>query len=146
MNAFPKDPFQAVSATATLFFAFNFQFNFFPIYKGMKDVTDRKMQFACFTGLLGCAIPYIIVGYLGFAMVGYGVNANFLESIVYSETNPALYFAINIFYLFSLLFAIILLFFGARNNFINIVNILKKKINKRMVKKMNADSGVVTSQ
>ena len=112
----------------------------------MKDVSDKKMQCACFTGLLGCAIPYLIVGYLGFAMAGYGVKANFLESIVYTETNPVLYYTINIFYLFSLLFAIVLLFFGARNNFINIVKIIKKQINKKMHKKVEGESGVVTSQ
>ena len=51
-------------------FAFNFQMNFFPIFKGLKDASDSKMKKACFVGLLMCAVPYLTVGYLGFSMSG----------------------------------------------------------------------------
>ena len=143
MNAFPEDWFQAASATANLVFAFNFQFNFFPIYKGMQDVTDSRMKMACLSGLIGCAVPYLTVGFIGFSMVGIGANANFLESIAYSETNPFLFYVINISYLFTLPFAIVLLFFGARNNFINIVNrIRKKKKKKKASDKLLGTSGM----
>lgn len=114
----------------------------------MKDVTDSKMKMTCLTGLIGCAIPYLIVGFIGFSMVGIGANANFLESIVYSETNPFLFYVINISYLFTLPFAIILLFFGTRNNFINIANRIRKKIKKNKKKesdKLWQDSGMLES-
>lgn len=38
-----------------------------------------------------------------------------------------LFWVVNISYIFSIFFAIVLMFFGSRNNFISIANILKKR-------------------
>lgn len=127
MEPFPRDWFAAASASANIVFAFDFQMNFFPIFKGLKDPTDKKMEKACLVGLIGCAIPYLTVGFIGYSLAGDNSNANFLTSIVYSETNTILYYIVNASYIFSILFAIVLMFFGSRNNFISIVNILRKR-------------------
>jgi amino acid permease len=50
-------------------FIFNFLYNFFPIFKGMRRVNDTKMRKACFYGTLWVAIPYILIGFLGCAII-----------------------------------------------------------------------------
>lgn len=77
MNAFPENWFSAASSAVNIVLAFNFQTNFFPTYKSMKDVNDQKFAKACLLGILGCAIPYLTVGFLGYSLVG-DSNANFL--------------------------------------------------------------------
>ena len=130
MSAFPEDWFAAASAMVNLCFAFNFQMNFFPIFKGLKDPSDSKMAKACFVGLIQCAIPYLTVAFLGYSLAGRDSKANFLESLDYQTTNNFLYLTINFCYIFSILFAIVLMFFGCRNNLISIVNIVRKRRNK----------------
>jgi len=130
MHAFPQNWLKAASAAVTIVLSFNFQTNFFPIYKSMKDVNDKRFAWACFTGILGCAIPYLTVGFLGYALVGDSA-ANFLLSLPYSKIHPILFYMTNISYVFSLLFAIVLMFFSCRNNFINIVKRIIKKIMTR---------------
>ena len=78
MRMFPKDWLDASSAMVNIVFAFNFQMNFFPIFKGLKDPSDSKMQKACFLGLVQCAIPYLTVAFLGYSMAGDDAKANFL--------------------------------------------------------------------
>jgi amino acid permease len=78
MQPFPRDWFGAASAVANIIFAFNFQMNFFPIFKGLKDASDSKMEKACLVGLVGCAVPYLAVGFIGYSMAGDGSKANFL--------------------------------------------------------------------
>ena len=77
MVAFPTNWFKAASAAVNIVFAFDYQMNFFPIYKGMKDVTDKRFEKACLVGIIGCTIPYITVGMLGYSLVG-NSKANFL--------------------------------------------------------------------
>lgn len=127
MEPFPRDWFGAASALANIIFAFNFQMNFFPIFKGLKDASDSKMEKACLVGLICCAVPYLTVGFIGYSMAGDNSKANFLESIPYNDTNVILFYVINASYIFSILFAIVLMFFGCRNNFISIVNILRRR-------------------
>lgn len=44
--------------------------NFFPIYKGLKQPTDHRMEKASLAGLSSCAVIYIIVGLMGYSLVG----------------------------------------------------------------------------
>lgn len=77
MNSFPENWFTAASSAVNIVLAFDFQTNFFPIYKSMKDVNDQKFAKACLLGIIGCAVPYLTVGFLGYSLVG-DSNANFL--------------------------------------------------------------------
>jgi amino acid permease len=44
--------------------------NFFPIYKGLKDPTDNRMRQASLAGLTVTAIIYLIIGLMGYRIVG----------------------------------------------------------------------------
>ena len=70
MKAFPDHGLEAIAAVPTLLLALNYQMNFFPIYKGMKDVTDRKMEKAALAGISFCVFSYLLVGILGYDYVG----------------------------------------------------------------------------
>jgi len=70
MNLFPDNWFSAAAAIPNILLALSFQMNFFPIYKGMKDTNDHKMKLASLTGIGICAISYLIVGILGYSLVG----------------------------------------------------------------------------
>ena len=75
---FPEDWFRAAASVPNILLSITFQNNFFPIYKGMKDVSDKKFLKAGFVGVFSSAITYLIVGILGYSYVGEGVDANFL--------------------------------------------------------------------
>jgi hypothetical protein len=114
-------------------FAYDFLFNFFPIFKGMWRVNDNKMLNACFCGTLWVAIPYVLVGFLGCAVAFYPpgtstkVHEIFLLCLNLDNTSKPAFIIINVSYIFSTCIAIILNFFGCRNNVINIVNIWRKR-------------------
>lgn len=40
--------------------------NFFPVYKGMRDASDKKMSMAALVGTLICSASYLTVGILGY--------------------------------------------------------------------------------
>lgn len=61
-----------------IIFAFDYQMNFFPIYKGLRNATDRKMNKASTVGLASCGISYLVIGVLGYSLAGDKVEANFL--------------------------------------------------------------------
>ena len=127
MEPFPVNVFGAVSAFFNITFAYSYQVNFFPIFKGLHKPTDRRMRYASFIGLLHCGIPYITVGFLGYAMKG-DSEANFFKSLREAQVNKILFFVIVGSFILSLLFSIILYFFSGRNNFISLVSIIRKKV------------------
>lgn len=53
------------------------------------------------------------------------MNANFLESLNYNQTNHVVYFIVHIGFLLSVFFAFPIMFFGCRNNFIALVQLLR---------------------
>lgn len=59
-----------MSALPTLLLAYNWQFNLFPIFKGMEGPTDIKMTYAMFTGYSMASFLYLCVGILGYATYG----------------------------------------------------------------------------
>lgn len=66
MRAFPEDWLSAASAVPNLLLALSYQMNFFPIFKGMKNVTDKKMSMAAAAGISFCVFSYLLVGVLGY--------------------------------------------------------------------------------
>jgi len=63
--------------------AYAFQMNFFPVYKGLKNSSDRKMNIVSLISTLVLGISFVIVGFLGYALTGRDAKANFLNSIDY---------------------------------------------------------------
>lgn len=85
MSMFPDNWFQAAAAVPNVLLALSFQMNLFPIYKGMRNVTDSKMAKATLAGIIFCCISYLVVGIMGYDYVGHKVSANFLESLSYDK-------------------------------------------------------------
>ena len=123
MNMFPNDWFKAASSVPNLMLALSYQVNMFPIYKGMRNVTDKKYALASMAGIAFCISSYLLVGILGFDYAGGDIGANFLNSLSYQKINAGFFFVINICFLLSVFCAFPIMFFGCRNNFIALVKL-----------------------
>ena len=121
---FPPNWFKACAAVPNLMLALSYQVNLFPIYKGMKDVNDKKYGFASLAGITFCIICYILVGLLGYYYSGAEIEANFLSSLKYGKVQDFFYFTINFFFLISVFCAFPIMFFGCRNNFIALIKLV----------------------
>ena len=66
MELFPSDWFGAIASIPNLILALSYQMNFFPVYKGMRDASDKKMALAALVGTLICSASYLIVGIFGY--------------------------------------------------------------------------------
>lgn len=111
-----------------IIFAFEYQTNFFSIYKGLKDSTDKRMRKASIVGILCCGCSYLLIGLIGYSLSGQDVDPNFLKSLPYETTNSILFFTINITFLSSIFCAYPFAFFAGRNNLIAIGNLITKKL------------------
>jgi amino acid permease len=70
MNLFPSDWFAAAAAIPNFLMALTFHINFFPIFKGMKKSNDHRMKMASLVGLTICAAWYLLIGILGYSLIG----------------------------------------------------------------------------
>jgi len=127
MRMFPNDWYGAAAAVPNIFFAITFQNNFFPVFKGMSQASDKRMALAAFIGVVFCAISYITVGILGYSYVGEDVSANFLSSFIYAEMSKPFFYLLNSTFLLSIFFAFPIMFFGCRNNFIALIKLVMLK-------------------
>ena len=126
MNAFPSGVrgwFLAAAAIPNVLLALSYQMNFFPVFKGMKNASDKKISLSALVAMLFCSGSYLIVGILGYNLYGPGTEANFLQSIIYETANKTLFFIINFGFLLSIFFAFPIMFFGCRNNFIALIKL-----------------------
>lgn len=81
MNAFPTDILAAISVFPNIMFALIYQMNFFSIFKGLKNSTDKRMNKASSIGVGFSIIIYILIGLMGYCLFGHDdkyVNASFL--------------------------------------------------------------------
>jgi amino acid permease len=124
MDLFPSNWFAAAAAVPNMMLSLSYQVNIFPLYKGMRNVTDKKYGLASLVGLAFCVFSYLLVGILGYAYAGSAIEANFLRSLLYSKIAPVFFFSINIFFLMSIFFAFPIMFFGCRNNFIALIKLV----------------------
>ena len=124
MRTFPGNWLLAFANIPNSILALSYQMNFFPIFKGMKNPSDKRMSIAVFFALLFCMGCYLLVGILGYNYVGDGIEANFLESLTYDKISPVLFFIVNISFIICLIFAFPFMFFGCRNNFIALIKMI----------------------
>ena len=127
MHLFPTNWFKAAASVPNLMLALSYQVNMFPIYKGMKNVTDRKYLLSSMTGIAFCVFSYLLVGILGYDYAGSNIQANFLNSLSYDKIDKAFFFPINFFFLISIFCAFPIMFFGCRNNFIALIKLFLLK-------------------
>jgi hypothetical protein len=78
-----------------------------------------------------CAFCYLLIGILGYSLVGSTVQGNFLLSIDYESSNKAIYYFINGGFLISVFVAFPIMFFGCRNNFIALIKLAMAKTTVR---------------
>ena len=78
MEMFPSNWYKAAATVPNILFSLTFQNNFFPLFKGLKRASDKRMARVSFLGVLFCMCSYILIGTLGYHYVGNGVSPNFL--------------------------------------------------------------------
>lgn len=123
MRMFPSSWLAAAATVPNVLLSVAFHLNFFPIFKGMKAVSDKRMSRAVIAAMMFVVFSYLVVGITGYYYVGNGVSANFLESLQYDRISKPFFFIINFSFLISIFFAFCLMFFSCRDNFIAIVKI-----------------------
>lgn len=118
------------SVIPNVMLALSYQMNFFPIYKGMQGSRDQKMGRASLTGILACSFFYILVGNMGACRYGRSTQGNFLLNFERGDVEEPLYILMNGGFLISVFFSFPVMFFGARNNFINITKMVVLSLRK----------------
>ena len=142
MKPFPTDWFEVATVIPNIMLALSFQMNFFPIFKGihfmiiqgLKNSNDAKMEKACLVALCSVGLCYILVGMIGSAMYGPEVETNFLLNLRIDDLNDFLFWGMNGGFLLSVFFSFPVMFFGARNNF---VALLQMFLNRNKGKRVN---------
>lgn len=107
--------------------AYLYQMNLFPIYKGLTNPSDSKIIKTAFASLFTCFVLYTMIGLFGYATFGNLVNdSNYLEVLANAgEWVPeSLFVAMNGVFMVNIFCSMPFLFFGARNNFIAILEIV----------------------
>lgn len=122
MAMFPENWLAAIAAIPNVIYALSFIYNFYPIYKGMRNATDHRMKVVTLFSTIACSVIYLTIGILGYNLVGSSVNGNFLESLLYKSTNHIIYFIINASFLFCVCLTFPIVFFGCRSHFIVLID------------------------
>ncbi|CAD8060629.1 unnamed protein product [Paramecium primaurelia] len=132
---------RALASMPTLILAFNWQFNLFPIFKGMAQPTDQNLIKSTIFGFCQGSLLYLIVGLLGYATYGTNIEPNFLLSIDEKDVGPVLFVILNLTFVFSTTLTLPVIFFGGRNNFIQMIKQFteNKKVNIQAKKKLLDD-------
>ncbi|CAD8074562.1 unnamed protein product [Paramecium sonneborni] len=125
---------RAMASMPTLILAFCWQFNLFPIYKGMTKITDRNLIISTILGFVMGSILYLLVGILGFATYGIKIEPNYLLSINDSDVGGPLFVLLNLSFVLSTTLTIPLMFFAGRNNFIQLIKQLQNNKTKILSK------------
>ena len=130
-----------IGVLPTVFLAFTFQFNMFPIYSTLKTRTDCEMKKASYLSIAFCFVIYCITGFVGYYMYRNTlkdtiISALTIDVIKYKNTDGFLIFIlviINIGFLLASTMSIPLMFFSLKNNFINSIIFCKKKFGQKRI-------------
>jgi amino acid permease len=149
LHAFPtENPLKAIASIPNILLAFLYQMNFFPIFKGMKNASDKRMTTASWVASGACYIIYVSVAFLGYMTYGNNsdpdkaIQPNFLNILQREEIGDWLYIIMNLVFMISVLCSFPVIFFGARNNFIAFINSLQKKGDREVSHSRQAHSVV----
>jgi len=127
MRMFPNDWFKAAAAVPNVLLALSYQMNFFPVFKGMRVPSDAGMTKAVLIAVIFCTSSYLMLGIMGYDYVGEIASANFLNYLDYNKVDGPFFFIINFGFLLSIFFAFPIMFFGCRNNFIALIQLMTLK-------------------
>lgn len=137
---------EILSSLPTIFLAFTFQFNVFPIYLSLKSQNKTDMIKGTVLGVTFCLVIYLITGVIGLLMYGTNIKGSvlgLLENDIekYKESDNVILVSviiINIAFLISSTMSIPLMFFSLKKNFINSIIFCKKKFNKKTISESTA--------
>lgn len=132
---------KALGAFPTLLLAFNWQFNMFPVYKGLLNTSDKRFMIVSYTGMSIATVSYLIVGTFGYGIYGNNITSNFLEKATMDRLGRATYLILNGSFYLSTVLTTPLVFYGARNNFISLIKIFgpKNKVEGEEIRLTRAD-------
>jgi len=132
---------EILSSLPTVFLAFTFQFNVFPIYFSLKSQKKSEMIKSSILGVSFCLVIYLITGIIGLLMYGINIKGSVLSLLEkdierYKDTDNVILVSviiINFAFLISSTMSIPLMFFSLKKNFINSVIFCKKKFSKKHI-------------
>jgi solute carrier family 38 (sodium-coupled neutral amino acid transporter), member 11 len=143
-NIFPTaESFDYKSALAcfpTVFLAFTFQFNFFPVYKSVSNVSDRKMLKISFAAIGSCLGIYLFTALLGYMSYGSQIKKTFLDNLNPEDLGTSLYYVVLIAYSVNAALGFPIQYFSLRNNMISIIKDIKKVVWRRGGKKRQVEN------
>ena len=134
IDVLPSAEFSAIDALSglpTVFLAFTFQFNFFPVFKSLDNATDARMRSVSnlsMTLVLSFYIVNALAGYLsyGSAVTSKGLINNFKPE----DLGKPLYLILMSAFLVSSTLSFPMMFFGARNNIWAVILSVAKRVKK----------------
>ena len=126
---------ECLQSLPTVFLAFTFQFNVFPIYFSLKDKSRKEMLDATKIGVAFCLLIFMLTGFFGFMMYGTNMNDTILKELyndmVHYKTSDNfikfLVIIINTSFVVSTLMSFPPMFFSLKKNFLNSLIFCKKK-------------------
>lgn len=141
-----------ITEMPTIFVAFTFQFNAFPIYMSMKNRENKEMIKATSNGVVFCLIVYLITGISGFLMYREKLTNTVLDNLrgeilVYKDKNLFIFvilIIINISFLISSTMSIPLMFFSLKRNFLNLIIFCKKSLRNKQNNEVNQSENHVS--
>ena len=142
-NCNMMDAFQSMP---TVFLAFTFQFNVFPIYFSLKNRNRNEMIKATRIGVEFCFLIFLIIGIVGFSMYGLRMDNTILKElnndmIKYRNKDSFIKFLIifiNISFIISTLTCFPINFLSLKENFINSIIFCKKYCHLDIVNNNNS--------
>jgi len=117
----------ALSSVTSVFLAFTFQFNFFPVYKCLKDPTDKRMKATTGTGLALVIVVYLTVANAGYLTFGEDAQ-NLLDNFTREKLPLVTFIIVNCVLLISSTLTQPLMFFGAKTEIYGAIKLLRKKL------------------
>ena len=136
---FPNCTFvEAFHATPTIFVAFLFQFNAFPIYYSLRNRGMRSMMRATKIGVVYSLVLFLLVGVVGFLLYGFEIDDTILDNfsddmIYYKGYNifpVILIIIICIAFIITCFTSFPVLFLSLRVNYVNALQVCKRKDNQ----------------
>ena len=124
---------EAFHAAPTVFVAFLFQFNAFPVYYNLKNRGMRSMMKATRIGVVYSLIIFLIVGIIGFLLYGFNIDDTILDNfsddmLYYKGYNifpVILIIIICVTFILTCLTSFPVLFLSLRVNYINGLKVCK---------------------
>ena len=129
---------EAFKMIPSVFLAFLFQFNVFPIYSSLKEKNLESMMKASKIGVGYSLFIFLVVGIIGFLLYGLNMNETLLNSLSEDMTKfrnissfiKFLIIIISVSFVTTCLTSFPILFLSLRENFINSIIFCMKNLNK----------------